>query len=257
VKLLRNRRAASTVLVGGATHKDSLNKPSSVDRAARRALDILMATILLVLLLPLLLALALVVRLDSRGPSFYRSSRVGAGRRPLRMLKFRKMLDNAAGSPLTSPDDERFTRVGRFLARTKLDELPQLLHVIRGNMSLVGPRPEDPVFVRLHDEDYEGILRVKPGITGFSQLAFARESEILDSENRLLHYEAKVLPQKVKLDALYASRASLRLNLQILYWTFVAVALRRAVAVNRSDGTLSRRAPRTPAAEMQQRVEAA
>ena len=245
------------MLAGGAAHQEPLRESSTVDRAARRLLDILVATMLLVLLVPLLLALALAVRFDSRGPSFYRCSRVGARRRPLRMLKFRKMFDNAAGSPLTSPDDERFTRVGRFLARTKLDELPQLLHVIRGDMSLVGPRPEDPLFVRLHDKDYDGILRVKPGMTGFSQLAFARESEILDSENRLLHYKTKVLPQKIKLDALYAERASLWLNLRILYWTFVAVALRRAVAVNRADGTLSRRAPRPPATEMQQRVEAA
>src|SRR3954471_22469678 len=105
------------------------------------------ATLLCVLLLPLLVAIALLVVLDSPGPVFYRAQRVGYRGRPLRMLKFRKMHADATGGALTLAEDERFTRVGRWLVRGHLDELPQLWHVLRGEMSLVGPRPESPSFV--------------------------------------------------------------------------------------------------------------
>ncbi len=214
---------------------------SRLDSWGRRGLDFCVAALLLLVLFPVVLAFAIAIRVESRGPSFYRASRVGRRRRELRMLKFRKMHDDAAGSPLTSPDDERFTRMGRFLARTKLDELPQLWHVVKGEMSLVGPRPEDPFFVALHEDEYDGILRVRPGITGLSQLAFARESEILETENRLEHYQERVLPQKMRLDSLYAEQASIGLNLRVLAWTVMAVVLRREVAVNRMTGALSRR----------------
>src|SRR3954471_14004532 len=100
------------------------------------------ATLLCVLLLPLLVAIALLVVVDSPGPVFYRAERVGFRGRPLMMLKFRKMHANAAGSALTTANDSRFTRIGALPARTRLDELPQLWHVLRGEMSLVGPRPE-------------------------------------------------------------------------------------------------------------------
>jgi lipopolysaccharide/colanic/teichoic acid biosynthesis glycosyltransferase len=242
--LRHNFRSPSGVhaLVSVATAAPATGRPRAarLDSWARRGLDFSVAALLLLALLPLVLALAIAIRVESRGPSFYRASRVGRGQRELRMLKFRKMHDDAAGSPLTSPDDERFTRMGRLLARTKLDELPQLWHVVKGEMSLVGPRPEDPVFVTLHNE-YDLILRVRPGITGLSQLAFARESEILDTTNRLEHYQQRVLPQKMRLDSLYAERASIGLNLRVLAWTIMAVVLRREVAVNRVNGVLTLR----------------
>ncbi len=234
-------------------------RPARLDSWARRGLDLWVASLLLLALLPVVLALAIFVRAESRGPSFYRCDRVGRRRRELRMLKFRKMHDDAVGSPLTSPDDERFTRAGRFLARTKLDELPQLWHVVKGEMSLVGPRPEDPVFVALHHDEYDQILRVRPGITGLSQLAFAREIEILDGDNRLEHYRERVLPQKLRLDALYAQQASIGLNLRVLGWTLMAVVLRRDVAVNRANGalTLRRRNLEEPQPVQPERIESA
>src|SRR5205823_1367512 len=125
-------------------------------------------------------AAALAIRLESRGSVLYRCRRVGQGGHEFSMLKFRKMQRDAAGGPLTAADDERFTRIGKLLAKTKLDEVPQLWNVLRGTMSLVGPRPEDPSFVSMLVSEYEQILRIKPGITGLSQLAFARETEILD-----------------------------------------------------------------------------
>jgi lipopolysaccharide/colanic/teichoic acid biosynthesis glycosyltransferase len=154
------------------------------------------------------------------------------------------MPDGAGGPPLTAPRDDRFTRLGRFLAKTKLDEIPQLLNVIRGHMSLVGPRPEDPVFVERFRDELEPVLRVKPGITGLSQLAFARESEILDPSDREGHYVGRILPQKIHMDSVYADQRSTKANVRILYWTAAAVLFRRDVAVNRTTGRLGiRRRP--------------
>jgi lipopolysaccharide/colanic/teichoic acid biosynthesis glycosyltransferase len=157
---------------------------------------------------------------------------------------------DAAGGALTSPDDARFTRIGALLARTKLDELPQLWNVLKGEMSLVGPRPEDPSFVALRAEDYAEILRVKPGVTGLSQLAFARESEILDDENRYEHYVERVFPQKIAIDRLYVLRRSFTYDFRILVWTAIAILLRREVAVHRQTGRLNQRRRPTPAVDL-------
>jgi lipopolysaccharide/colanic/teichoic acid biosynthesis glycosyltransferase len=213
-------------------------------------LDIVLAASGLVLLLPVFSVAALAIKLESRGPVFYRCRRVGRGGREFSMLKFRKMCTGAAGAPLTAADDERFTRIGKVLARTKLDEIPQLWNVLTGSMSAVGPRPEDPVFVALRPAEYEQILRVRPGITGLSQLAFAREMEILDPEDRVGDYVRRLMPQKMSIDELYVSRRTLSINLRILWWTVVAIVLRREVAVNRSSGRMNlRRRPRPLPAE--------
>jgi lipopolysaccharide/colanic/teichoic acid biosynthesis glycosyltransferase len=213
----------------------------ALQAAAKRAADILVATLVLALSLPLIALTALLVVLDSRGPVFYRATRVGRGGRELRMLKFRKMHHNASGAPLTMSEDARFTRVGRLLARTKIDELPQLWHVLRGEMSLIGPRPEDPGFVAERPEDYGEILRVRPGITGLSQIAFAEESEILCKEDPLHHYRSRIFPQKIRLDRMYAANPSIKMDFRILFWTFAAVLLRRQVAVHRESGRMNLR----------------
>jgi lipopolysaccharide/colanic/teichoic acid biosynthesis glycosyltransferase len=200
---------------------------------------------LLAAVLPLLVLIALAIKLDSRGPVFYRVRRVGFRGKPLLMLKFRKMYDKASGRPLTADDDDRLTRIGKVLARTRLDELPQLWEVVRGRMSIVGPRPEDPEFVGLHGEAYERILSVRPGMTGLSQLAFAEEHKILDDDDLVGDYVSRLLPQKVGLDTLYAGSYGLGMDLAVLRWTVVAVLLRRPVAVNRSNGRMTvRRRPR-------------
>jgi len=212
---------------------------------AQRALDVLVGGFALVVLLPVFALVAVAIKLDSRGSVYYRCRRVGRGGREFAMLKFRKMRTSARGAPLTAADDERFTRVGRLLAKTKLDEMPQLWNVVTGSMSLVGPRPEDPSFVALRRAQYEEILRVRPGITGLSQLAFAREMEILDPADRIGDYVRRLMPQKMRLDALYATRRSIRMDLRILWWTIVAILFRREVAVSRSTGRLNvRRRPR-------------
>jgi lipopolysaccharide/colanic/teichoic acid biosynthesis glycosyltransferase len=207
------------------------------DSGLIRAFDVVVAGLLLVMLLPALLAAALLVRLDSPGPIFYRAERVGFRGSRLRMLKFRKMHHDADGLALTMDDDARFTRIGPILARLKLDEIPQLWHVLRGEMSLVGPRPEHVSFVALHSDTFRSILSVRPGMTGLSQVAFAEESRILDDGDPLGHYVDRILPQKIALDVMYASGRSFWLNTRILFWTCAAL-LRKQVAVNRDTGSM-------------------
>ena len=134
--------------------------------ATQRTIDVAVAAPALVVLSPVFAGIALLVVLDSPGPVLYRASRVGFRGEPLTMLKFRKMHPDAHGGDLTLAADDRLTRVGRWLARTKLDELPQLWHVLRGEMSLVGPRPEVPSFVARYPAEYRVILSTRPGLTG-------------------------------------------------------------------------------------------
>ena len=207
----------------------------------KRGFDAVVAACLLAVAGLLILVIAVAIKLDSRGPVFIRCRRVGLAGREFGMLKFRKMRDGVGGPPLTTPNDSRFTRIGHFLARTKLDELPQLWSVLRGDMSLVGPRPEDPSFTLLRRKEFEAILRARPGITGLSQLAFARENEILDPHDRMGHYVRRILPQKLQLDRLYLERRSFLLDARILGWTAAAVILRQEVAVHRETGRLGTR----------------
>jgi len=217
----------------------------------KRCVDVTLAGLALLATLPLLIAIALAVKLDSPGPVLHRVSRVGYRGQPLLMLKFRKMHHQAAGAPLTAAADPRLTRIGRLLTRARLDELPQLWDVVCGRMSIVGPRPEDPVFASLHDEAYAAILSVRPGITGLSQLAFAEEHRILGEQDPIGKYVDRILPQKVGLDTLYTESYGLRRDLAVIGWTVVAVLLRKPVAVHRGTGRLSVRRRPAPAARRQ------
>lgn len=229
-----------------------------IRKATALAVDVVIATLALILIAPLFALIAICVAVESKGKVFYRAHRTGYQGRSLAVLKFTKMQD-VEGPPLTTDDDERFTRIGRLLARTKLDELPQLLNVVRGDMALVGPRPEDPQFIALHPDSYAQILSVRPGITGVSQLAYASESTILESEDPVSDYVDRVLPQKVGLDTRYAASKSIVLDLKVLFWTIAAVVLRQDVAVNRRTLNLTlrgvrRHAPAVPARVRPHRV---
>lgn len=204
----------------------------------KRGFDVVVAVVVLLLALPLMLIVALAIVFESPGPVFYCAERVGRGGRPMQMLKFRKMRRDASGLTLTTCYDQRLTRVGRVLARTKLDELPQFINVLRGEMSLVGPRPEDPVFVAARRSDFEEILKVRPGVTGLSQIAFAEESRILSEVDPVADYLDRIFPQKCSLDRLYVRGGGLGFDLRILGWTAVAVLLQRQVAVNRETGRM-------------------
>ncbi|MEZ5120470.1 MAG: sugar transferase [Solirubrobacterales bacterium] len=172
----------------------------------RRLFDIAVTLLVLPAALIIGAITALAIFLDSPGPVFYRSTRVGLGGRTFRMLKFRKFHEAAAGHALTTSADERFTPIGRFLAVTKLDELPQLWNVLRGEMRLVGPRPEVVEFVECYPEHYEKILQVVPGITGPAALAYADESYLLGEQpDPVAYYRAEVLPKKVDIDVQYVT----------------------------------------------------
>ena len=216
-------------------------------RAAKRAMDIWLALVLIVLALPLMLGIALVIKLDSRGPILYRCVRVGARGRTFLMLKFRKMHVGAQGPALTIDHDARFTRVGQFLANTKLDEFPQLWNVLRGQMSIVGPRPEDPQFVAVLPDEYALILTVRPGLTGYTQLALFDEAEVLDPTDPEGHYATQLMPKKAALDLLYVRKLSVRGDLNIVAWTAVRTLTGRSVAVNRASGAITFRRRPSPA----------
>ena len=192
---------------------------------AKRLFDLTISLVGLVLLAPLWAAIALWIVLDSPGPVFFRGERVGREGRPFRILKFRTMIADAAqrGPGITTAQDPRVTRAGRFLRRFKLDELPQLLNVLKGEMSLVGPRPEAPRYVALYTEEQRRVLRVRPGITGVAALQFRHEERLLAGEDWERRYVEEIMPQKLALELAYLERASLGRDLSILLKTLLAL----------------------------------
>ena len=193
-----------------------------------RAADLVIAIPLLVILSPLLAALAVAVRLTSRGPAFHRTRRAGLGGRLFTMYKLRTMRAGASreGPAITGGSDPRVTRLGRALRSSRLDELPQLWNVVRGDMSVVGPRPEDPRFVAAYTPEQRRILSVRPGITGPAQLAFRDEAALLDPADPEGSYARDVLPAKLAVDLDYVRRRSLPADLAIIART-IGLAIRR------------------------------
>ena len=173
----------------------------------KRALDIAIALPLLMLLSPVVVVLALAVRVTSVGPAFYRATRVGQGGRTFSMFKLRTM-HATEGPAITSADDPRVTRLGRLLRSTRMDELPQLWNVLRGDMSLVGPRPEDPRFVACYSDEQRAVLAVRPGLTGIAQLEFRDEAHLLDPADPTGSYVSRVLPRKLEMDLAYVRQHS-------------------------------------------------
>jgi lipopolysaccharide/colanic/teichoic acid biosynthesis glycosyltransferase len=187
----------------------------------KRLFDVIGASLALALLLPLLALVALAVKLDSPGPVFFRQTRVGRHGVPFAIHKFRTMRAGAAGLPLTVGDDARVTRVGAVLRRTRLDELPQLIDVLRGAMSLVGPRPEVPRYVAFYPPALrERALAVRPGMTDPASLAFIDEATLLaraaDPERE---YIDVILPAKLARAAAYAESATLASDIAVLWRT--------------------------------------
>lgn len=186
---------------------------------AKRTFDLVASAMGLLLLSPLFALIALWVKLDSSGPVFHRGQRVGRKFRVFEILKFRTMVADAPsrGGPITIGDDPRITRAGRLLRRTKLDELPQLINVLLGDMSLVGPRPEARCFVAMFRQDYDTILQVRPGITDLASLKYRNEAAILaQAENPEQEYVARVLPEKIRFAKQYVAGRSLRFDLMII-----------------------------------------
>ena len=192
----------------------------------KRACDIAIAVVALLVSWPLWIVVGALIKLDSPGPVFFRQIRVGRGLRPFSIYKFRTMIPDAPakGAPITVGEDARVTRVGSMLRRTKLDELPQLLNILKGDMSLVGPRPEVPRYVALFKKDYADILTVRPGLTDLASLKYIDESTVLAAvESPDEEYETVVLPEKVRLAKFYVRHQSLILDLAIIIQTLLCL----------------------------------
>lgn len=188
----------------------------------KRTLDIVLSAVGLVLLAPAMAAIAVAVKIQDGGPVLYRGLRAGRAGVPFGMLKFRTMVVGAdrMGGPSAANDDPRLTGTGRFLRKAKLDELPQLINVLRGDMSLVGPRPEVPQYVELFTEREGEILTIRPGITDWASLWGCDEGTVLahhsDPERA---YRELIRPTKLRLQLLYVSERSLLVDFQILALT--------------------------------------
>jgi lipopolysaccharide/colanic/teichoic acid biosynthesis glycosyltransferase len=189
----------------------------------KRLSDIAVSAAVLLLGMPLLIVIGVLVWFDSGRPVFFSQQRAGRGFKPFRIWKFRSMRSDASGPSVTVAGDRRVTRVGAILRTAKLDELPQFWNVLRGDMSLVGPRPEIPEFVELYREQYSRVLRTRPGITDLASLVYRHEERILaahpDPEK---HYREVALPAKLKLAEVYIARQSLALDVAILFRTLLA-----------------------------------
>jgi len=194
---------------------------------AKRLFDIIFSFLGLVITTPLLGLIALLIKLDSKGPVFYRGKRVGRFGSPFRIFKFRSMVEKAEelGGPSTASDDPRLTKIGKFLKKYQLDELPQLINVLKGEMSLVGPRPEVKMYVdMMTDEERKTILSIKPGMTDLASLWDFHEGEILrGSPDPEKTYQEKIRPTKIKLQLEYVKNRSFLLDLKIILKTVLKV----------------------------------
>lgn len=193
----------------------------------KRLLDITFSAMGILLLLPLALPLALWIRMDSQGPVFFRQLRVGYRGREFGLLKFRTMCRDAekTGQLTIGSRDHRITRAGRFLRKYKLDELPQLLNVLYGHMSIVGPRPEVKKYVQLYNEEQRRVLNVKPGITDLASIVYKNENELLSAApNPEAMYINVIMPDKIRLNMLYINNPSLKNYLGITLQTLYKIA---------------------------------
>jgi lipopolysaccharide/colanic/teichoic acid biosynthesis glycosyltransferase len=205
--------------------------PSLITMAVKRVLDLVCAAVGLVLLTPLFAGVAVAIKLDGPGPVFFRQDRVGRRGRLFRIFKFRTMSVGgaSAGSALTLRDDKRITSIGSFLRQTKIDELPQLLNVFAGSMSLVGPRPEVPEFMQFYTPEQRAIiLSIRPGITDYASILFRDENSLLDQRQDPLDvYRYQIMPIKFLHYERYSRDIGFVNDLRIILATFLFLGLRR------------------------------
>lgn len=192
----------------------------------KRIFDFVFSSLGIVVLGPVLLLIALAVKLSDGGPILFRQKRVGFRGKPFEILKFRTMVVDAErmGPGVTKDGDPRITKVGRFLRKTKLDELPQLINVFLGDMSFVGPRPELPKYVSLYTPEQRKVLELKPGITDLATLAFRHEEALLKSVPNVEHFYVNYcVPKKIHLNLDYARRANLWEDFKIIVKTILPI----------------------------------
>ena len=202
---------------------------------ARRILDVVIASTGLILLAPLMLVVAIAILLEGGRPLFFSQARIGWKGKAFRMHKFRKFRADIGtdGSPLTAKNDQRMTTVGTFLARSKLDELPQLWNVLRGEMSIVGPRPESLAFADCFSDSYRGLLEHRPGILGPSQVLFRNECEMFPANiDAREFYRAVLFPYKAETDLSYYRTRTILSDLEWIVRGVLAVAGWRPVSMS-------------------------
>ncbi len=217
-------RSPSLPLSGSPATAGFARRP--VYAALKRSLDLLASGVGLLLVSPVLAVAAIAVRLDSPGPAIFPQRRVGRNFRPFWIYKFRTMVVDAQqrGAQITAGADPRITRVGRWLRKTKIDELPQLFNVLLGDMSLVGPRPEVPKYVEMFRDDYAVILSVRPGLTDPASIKYRDEAAILaDSADPQQEYVGRILPDKIALARDYIARATLASDLAVVARTLLRI----------------------------------
>jgi lipopolysaccharide/colanic/teichoic acid biosynthesis glycosyltransferase len=198
---------------------------------AKRLFDVVFSFVGLLVVSPLILVITILMKLSSAGPVLYAGTRIGRFGKPFRLLKFRTMVMNAdkIGGPSTADDDPRVTRVGRVLRRYKLDEMPQLINVLKGEMSFVGPRPEVTAEVELYSPEQRELLKVVPGITDWASMRFHNEGEILKgSVDPHRTYQEKIRPEKIRLGLEYVQKRSFWVDMQILTGTLALLIKTRA-----------------------------
>jgi lipopolysaccharide/colanic/teichoic acid biosynthesis glycosyltransferase len=195
----------------------------------KRIFDFIASLLGLILLSPFLVIIGVLVKISDKGPIFYRSKRVGQNFKPFYLLKFRTMVVNAEelGPSITKGGDQRITKIGKFLRKTKLDELPQLWNVIKGELSLVGPRPEVEKYISFYKDDYKEILKIRPGITDYAAIKFKNEEEILAKfEDVEKAYIENVLPEKIKLYKTYLNEIGFLTDLKIIFKTLWGITFK-------------------------------
>jgi lipopolysaccharide/colanic/teichoic acid biosynthesis glycosyltransferase len=201
--------------------------PERFGQALKRLTDIVLAALGLLLLAPFLAIIAVLIKTDSPGPVFFRGRRCGKGCQPFGILKFRTMYERPqsyAGPKVTGQNDNRVTRIGRWLRQTKLNELPQLWNVLKGEMSLVGPRPEDyDIAMDWPEEVRYEVLSVRPGLTSPASVLYRDEENLLTAGQVMDTYLTAILPSKLRLDQLYVRHRSFLLDLDVIFWTFLVL----------------------------------
>lgn len=197
----------------------------------KRLFDIIFSIFGLIVTLPIFSIVSLFVKITSQGPIFYNGTRIGINGRHFKIFKFRTMVKDAdkIGGPSTSADDKRLTGIGKFLRKYKLDELPQFINILKGDMSFVGPRPEIPSEVQTYDPEVKNlILSIKPGLTDLASLADLHEEEVLEgSSDPHQIYREKIQPRKIALQLEYIQKKSFWLDIKILVKTFLNVVLHK------------------------------
>lgn len=192
---------------------------------SKRIFDIISAALVLIFCSPLFIVISIWIALDSRGGVFYKQVRVGKNQKEFGLLKFRSMRPNSDKSgQLTVGNDNRVTKVGRFIRRYKLDELPQLINIIKGEMSVVGPRPEVPKYVRMYSPEQLNVLSVLPGLTDYASLAYLDEQKILgEADDPEKKYIEEVMPAKLQLNLDYIADRSLMVDFKLIFKTIFKI----------------------------------